>query len=1725
MAKAKKFGAFAGVFTPSLLTILGVIMYMRLGWVVGNAGLVSTVIIILLAHVISLSTGLSVSSIATDKKIKAGGIYYILSRSLGLPMGGAIGITLFVGTALSISLYLVGFAENFLSIEPVAHFLGLEQNLMGYRVIGTAAILVLVAIAFISTSLAIKTQFYILGAIALSLVSIFVGFMLNTDLHPDAPLLNPINSEIDLAVIFAVFFPAVTGFTAGVAMSGDLKDPKKSIPLGTMASITVGLVIYVGLAVAIAFFVNRDLLTNDYNFLMKLAWFTPLVVAGIWGATLSSALGGILGGPRILQAMSSDKIGPKLFSKVYGVNNEPRVALIVIFIIAEAGILIGELNVIARVVSMFYLASYGFINIAYYLESWASTDFRPSFKISRYIGLVGFIAAFGVMFQLDVVSMFAALIIMMAIYFILKRKQIKLEYGDVWQSVWSTFMRTALDKMDKAEEVERNWRPNIMLFSGGTNRRPHLLNLGKDLVGLHGVLSNFDLIENKDARALFPKKNQSVPGEESAKGVFTRRQIVKDVYEGIDLISRTYGFSGLEPNTVMLGWARHTHDPVRFVEMLNNLYELDLNVVMLGYDKRVGFGKKKTIDIWFRDKSNHGNLALTLSKLLVMSDDWGQARIRVLIVNYLNERSEIIYKKMDDILDNMRIDAEIKVLNNQIERKPFYEIVEAESAVTDLVFLEIPDIKENEESKFVANTNILLERIGTVVLLDASSSFKKLKVGSGEVTEPIATKTKESETRPVKLKETILPEKPELAEACTHLLEKLDNLSKNYYKRTFKQIFDYRLNKTDLARQSVEKAYAVLENKSGKINSSSQIQLVSQLKTGLLIKLGKILEEMQTTVLSESQDTLETGITYLNSELDKIRKDIPEKVNIFLNREDLNPDSGDGMKVRLLKMNRRIFNKQKLLGQGIPYAVNFKEICNGILPGRKLGSAKESFFQFGNLNISFSFEFQKLLYAVTDAFQVIEKNIGQDNLQEIITLGKQNVFSHLDQLTSIIESSSVDIELQLNKEDNRCVHDISQAVSDYPANLLAQAQARKKIKEAGKELQSLPSKWGVNQSILTKSIHTELQLLLVEYRLYKIIEQSLFEINKILDEQVFMRLNQIQQSIAPKGKGEQEEEKISLPATNLQSQSLQLSLNKITDKAFRNIKSILRQLPANLEVFTEETINELTNRQFSDEETLKIPVLRLVDYFIQNELIAPLVSNTNKMAENIQGLQVIIEDAARLINLSRQNDKGTFVPEEDYENFGDIEAFTNDQRKKVDVNIEAIKTEFDTYKKNIRVLYTKTSAELHLFRLLKASENNKYLVRKDADKENRFIQTRLRIIRDFVQHQKANLWHSQSEARLLAKKVTDDQSKDVNLIDEMLNFKEKVSPKNGIIKKIPFYYQQLFLSQYNYQPEFWFGRQKELGLARKAINRYKAGIKGCLVITGDAKSGKSFFANYLVNENQKDHPTYIINPSGTGPAHPDTFLEHLKEATGMGGSVHEIMDKLPENSMMVLDDLELFWERSENGLVVIDSVFNLVRHYSDKVFFILVFNKRVFKLINQINPFGHFALQVVQLGPFGSKEIQEVILFRHRTSGLKLQIEKNTPGHISQAQYARLFNQVFNFSGGNIGAALLAWVTGISDFKNDTILLQSPRLPDTAVFTKLPKETKIYLLQFLLHKQLSVQKLCNVLLEEEIKVNYTVNYLRRAGIINEKAGGIFAIDKFLQVHIAKYLMTEFDKGN
>jgi amino acid transporter len=719
MSGKQKFGTFAGVFTPSLLTILGVIMYMRLGWVVGNAGLLGAIIIILIAHVIAVTTGLSISSVATDKKIGAGGIYYVLSRSMGIPIGGSIGIAISVGTAFSIALYLIGFAESFNA------YFDFGTTINDLRITGTLALISITILALISTSVTLKSQYIILAAILASILSIFLG----TSSHaPESIPLLSTEGAVPMEVVFAVFFPAVTGFTAGIAMSGDLKNSKLSIPRGTLLAIGVGLIVYLILAVFLAFSVNTETLKTDYNILMKISLFAPAVVAGIWGATLSSAIGGILGGPRIIQAMSEDKVTPKLFGRGRGKNNEPVLALLLVFTIAEAGILIGELDVIARVVSMFYLTAYGFINLSYFLESWANPDFQPTFKIKRWIGLLGFVACFSVMFKLDMFAMLSALAVIGGLYFGLQRKEVQLQSNDVWRSVWENVVNKGLKKIDSQVDENSNWNPNIILFSGKSDHQSYLLELGKTVSGRTGIVTNFKLIvDRKDDIPL--KKVDQVVRDETFKelGIFARQVKVDNIYKGITNIATTFGFSGVEPNTIMMGWPKGMESSEEYSKMTETLLHLDYNLLYLDFDRKAKFGNYKTVDLWWRETdSKNAEMMLNIARFIIASPTWSQTNIRVLFVNNNNVDIDMIHSKISKLVEDLRVNVAIKIINNAVEQIPFYNIIEQNSASTDLTLVGIPNFKIEKQAEFVLKTNDLFETIGSTLLVKAANNFNEL---------------------------------------------------------------------------------------------------------------------------------------------------------------------------------------------------------------------------------------------------------------------------------------------------------------------------------------------------------------------------------------------------------------------------------------------------------------------------------------------------------------------------------------------------------------------------------------------------------------------------------------------------------------------------------------------------------------------------------------------------------------------------------------------------------------------------------------------------------------------------------------------------------------------------------------------------------------------------------------------------------------------------------------
>ncbi|MCB0306164.1 MAG: Na-K-Cl cotransporter, partial [Calditrichaeota bacterium] len=451
-SSATKFGTFGGVFSPTVLTILGVIMYLRLGWVVGNAGLLGAVVIILLAKSITLFTGLSMASITTNIKIGAGGAYSIISKSLGLEAGGSVGIPFYVSQTLSAALYIIGFTEGWLGIFP--DHPPLLVSLLTWAV--------LMVISVVSTQFAIRIQYVIMVLIGLSLVSFF-----SMDKQPvvELPLLGGFE-DAGFWQVFAIFFPAVTGIMAGANMSGDLKDPRKSIPGGTLWAIGITFVIYIALAVVMGLYIDSIDLRSNQMVMVDRASYGFLVLIGILAATFSSALGSILGSPRILQALAEHGTVP--MSETFArrtKTNEPRNAMIFTGIVIVFAIVLGNLDVLATLITMFFLITYGMLNLVVFIQqSMKIISFRPTLKVPRFIPFFGAVGCTFMMFLINPVFSAVAIAIIIFLYIWLTRKELKAEEGgDIRGGMFLVLAERASRIAARFPRHQVTWKPDLLL--------------------------------------------------------------------------------------------------------------------------------------------------------------------------------------------------------------------------------------------------------------------------------------------------------------------------------------------------------------------------------------------------------------------------------------------------------------------------------------------------------------------------------------------------------------------------------------------------------------------------------------------------------------------------------------------------------------------------------------------------------------------------------------------------------------------------------------------------------------------------------------------------------------------------------------------------------------------------------------------------------------------------------------------------------------------------------------------------------------------------------------------------------------------------------------------------------------------------------------------------------------------------------------------------------------
>lgn len=640
--KPSKFGTFGGVFTPDVLTILGVIMYLRLGWVVGNAGLLGAIAIIVLAKSITLCTGLSMSSITTNIKIGAGGAYSIISKSLGLEAGGSIGIPLYISQTLSAALYIIGFTEGWSTIFP-------GQNPL---IVGTIVWLALMALSYFSTVIAIRSQYIILAIIGVSILSFLFS--------PAEPVTTTqlIGSFEDASfwTVFAVFFPAVTGIMAGANLSGELKEPRKAIPQGTLSSIGVTFVIYIVMAYAASQFATPEELRNNQMVMMDKALIGPLVLIGILAATFSSALGSIVGAPRILQALAQNKSVPfaKFFSKKVS-SNEPRNAIIFTGVIILVSLMLGNLNALASLITLFFLITYGMLNLVVFIQqSMKVISFRPTFKIPRFVPLFGALSCLFMMFLIDPFFSIIGIITIIGLYVWLTRRGLNANWGDLRGGIFLALAEQASRIAANFPKHKIAWKPDVLLPIEDAKVWANSLLFLRNIAFPSGSIFAFtvrdeNIDEAKDdlEKLLSPLKSDKL---------LVNSAVIEDkeFLHGARLVIQILQGGTFSPNTLFLTLGSNVQKDETLTTLVKIAMQHELGIIILRQHLRTSFGLQKDINLWLRDRSPNWHLTVLIALQLQLN--WGG---KINLVTVANEEKDVQrnYKFLDRLSELTRLPA------------------------------------------------------------------------------------------------------------------------------------------------------------------------------------------------------------------------------------------------------------------------------------------------------------------------------------------------------------------------------------------------------------------------------------------------------------------------------------------------------------------------------------------------------------------------------------------------------------------------------------------------------------------------------------------------------------------------------------------------------------------------------------------------------------------------------------------------------------------------------------------------------------------------------------------------------------------------------------------------------------------------------------------------------------------------------------------------------------
>ena len=531
-----------------------------------------------------------------------------------------------------------------------------------------------------------------------------------------------------------------------------------------------------------------------------------------------------------------------------------------------------------------------------------------------------------------------------------------------------------------------------------------------------------------------------------------------------------------------------------------------------------------------------------------------------------------------------------------------------------------------------------------------------------------------------------------------------------------------------------------------------------------------------------------------------------------------------------------------------------------------------------------------------------------------------------------------------------------------------------------------------------------------------------------------------------------------------------------------------------------------------DTEETEIHVARLANHLLESRLIGPLQAS---LASGTESLRSLVFGARDLINLTRFNLQN--IEAEGSEKWTAEKEILSDALENIRHEAESVQSFKKSLHEEMDELLANAFEPLGPESIERSSAEISETLREYTGQKVISTFGRWRdALAGKMEQRTIRFLYSKSQELIRARKLRSKKSQSAGN-SPVLDLVQAVSPDRKILQKLPQFYINLFSSRSSIGTEFYIKRNDDEQQMESAVTRYREGYRGGILVLGERNSGKTVFCKHAVARHFPNGNVYHIFPLKTGAASVDDLTRIVQQTTGYSGSLPQIVSTLAHEAVLVFHDLELWFERRRDGFQVIQALEQLMDVFSDKILFVFNTNPHSFALINSLEPMHKRFVSIIHLTPFSAEEIKELILSRHYSSGWHFRLNGKEERKLSKYRKAKLFDAYFNFSEGNPGVVLNAWLNNIQRVSGNTLDTCMPEMPELSPLRDLDDDWLVLLAHFALHKRMSAARLERITGLEESQFDKMLRQMRHGGLIEEQGRGIFAINRYLEPMLIKVL--------